>query len=157
MAVDGTAVCDGCGATIYPDHLRNRTADRWAGKLLCPHCLAEKKAPPASAALGSIALQPEAPAARGAPAPEPTARVVTSAPAPREPTYRRALLDTPGLATRSRSFHAKLTDASLVHLNQQVNEWVDAHPDVSIKFATSSVGIIEGKHTDQHLVITIFY
>ncbi|RMF85197.1 MAG: hypothetical protein D6744_01775, partial [Planctomycetota bacterium] len=70
--------------------------------------------------------------------------------------YRRPL-SRGATATRCRTFHCKLTDASIVHLNEQINEWADADDEIEIKFATSSVGVIEGKHNDPHLIITVFY
>lgn len=153
MAVEPTVSCEGCGATIFPEHLRNRLADRWAGKLLCPHCLSEKRAPSVPPP-PPVALVPEAASAE----PAAPARVPSAAPpVSRDPNWRRALGGEAGLATRSRTFHAKLSEAALSHLNLQINEWVDTHSDVQIKFATSSVGVFEGKHSEQHLVITIFY
>lgn len=119
--------CDACGATIYPEHLENHTAERYAGKLLCPHCLAEKR---------------------------PTA--VTSAPG-HDPAFRRPLMKDATTATRCRTFHAKLADGALAHLDEQINLWVDSREDVQIKFATSTIGVVEGKHSDPHLIVTIFY
>lgn len=60
-------------------------------------------------------------------------------------------------ALRCRTFHAKLNDASLAYLDNQINDWVDNDPTVEIKFATSSVGVVEGKHAEPHLIVTIFY
>jgi len=71
--------------------------------------------------------------------------------------YNRALLRGPHGATRCRTFHCKLTDASFQHLNDQINEWVDQRDDIEIKFAVNTVGVVEGKHADPHLIVTIFY
>jgi len=60
-------------------------------------------------------------------------------------------------ATRCRTFHSKLTDAAVAYMNNQVNEWVDSDPDIEIKFASSTIGTFEGKHSEQNLIITIFY
>ncbi len=60
-------------------------------------------------------------------------------------------------ATRCRTFHSKLNDSSLAYLNSQVNEWADGDPAIDIKFATSSVGVVEGKHAEPHLIVTVFY
>lgn len=60
-------------------------------------------------------------------------------------------------ATRCRTFHSKLTDASVAYMNNQVNEWVDSDPDIEIKFASSTIGTFEGKHSEQHLIVTVFY
>ncbi|TWT39940.1 hypothetical protein RAS1_43300 [Phycisphaerae bacterium RAS1] len=60
-------------------------------------------------------------------------------------------------ATRCRTFHCKLNDPSIIHMNDQVNHWTDEHQDVEIKFAVCAVGVIEGKHADPHLIVTVFY
>ena len=36
--------CQECGASIYPEHLAKHRAEKYHGKLLCPHCLQEKRA-----------------------------------------------------------------------------------------------------------------
>ena len=40
---DEVKACEVCGASIYPEHIKKGVADFLAGKLLCPHCLQEKK------------------------------------------------------------------------------------------------------------------
>ena len=47
----------------------------------------------------------------------------------------------------------KMQDA----LNEQINAWADADDNIEIKFATSTIGVIEGKHVDPHLIVTVFY
>ncbi|MCG3125919.1 MAG: hypothetical protein CHACPFDD_00746 [Phycisphaerae bacterium] len=168
-AADETRSCQECGATIYPEHLDKHTAGTWMGKLLCPHCLQEKKhladaafAPAAIAAepLASAIALAAADQPAAAPAPRPI-RAFGGAPIGRsvESAYqfRRPTLADPAMATRCRTFHCKLNDASISMMNQQLNEWVDAHDDVAIKFATSSVGVFEGKHADPNLIVTVFY
>jgi len=70
---------------------------------------------------------------------------------------RRRLIQSEQAATRCRTFHAKLSDASLAYLDNQINEWIDTEPEVSIKFATSCIGVVEGKHAEPHLIVTLFY
>jgi hypothetical protein len=60
-------------------------------------------------------------------------------------------------ATRCRTFHAKLSDAAVAYMNTQINEWVDSDPEIEIKFAASTIGVFEGKHAEQNLIITVFY
>ena len=62
-----------------------------------------------------------------------------------------------GPATRIRTFHAKLSEGAILHLDQQVNSWLDGHPDLEIKFASTTVGTWEGKHPEPNLILTIFY
>jgi len=81
-------------------------------------------------------------------------------------TAGQGVVDTSGLkrtllkgaaATRCRTFHSKLSDAAVAYMNNQVNEWIDSNPEIEIKFATSTIGVFEGKHAEQNLIITIFY
>jgi hypothetical protein len=59
--------------------------------------------------------------------------------------------------TRCRTFHGKLTPAALAHMDEQINEWIDHHPDIYIKHVTSTVGPFEAKHVEQHLIVTVYY
>ena len=129
-----TKICDQCGATVYPEHLESHQAERVGGKLLCPHCLAERRERFTASSL--------TPRASGGPS---------------ERVWRRPLRPSNVTATRCRTFHAKLNDASLNNLGDQISEWVDAQDDVEIKFASTAVGVVEGKHPDPHLIVTIFY
>jgi hypothetical protein len=174
--------CDACGATVYPEHIKKQTADFWMGKLLCPHCLQQKKllaaVNPAAAyaedrapvANATIALAPvEEPDEESAGASTPSGirafgaeNVAGAAPAAgtavaRIERLRRALLPGSPGATRCRTFHCKLNDASIAYMNDQINEWADASDDIQVKFATSCIGVIEGKHVDPHLIVTVFY
>jgi len=60
-------------------------------------------------------------------------------------------------ATRCRTFHSKLNEGAVAFMNDQINTWIDENPDLRIKFATSSIGVFEGKHADPNLILTIFY
>jgi len=60
-------------------------------------------------------------------------------------------------ATRVRTFHTKLNHAALAFLDNQVNEWIDAHDDVEVKFCSSTIGVVEGKKAEPHLIITVWY
>lgn len=155
--------CDGCGATIYPEHLERHAAERMNGKLLCTHCLQEQRA--AGGKPGDAGAIPLLDADVG-PAEAAESRVTASAAvstvreraaAAHGPTYRRPLLAGSPNATRCRTFHCKLTDASIAHMDQQINEWVDHHDEIEVKFASSTVGVVEGKHNDPHLIVTLYY
>ncbi len=164
--------CDECGATIRREDFLNHSAVRYKGKLLCPTCVqaakaklaTEKKPEPVT---GGDYDPIEVPIAL---VEEDKPRVVAGPSAhihgfsgaemlaqSAEHEYKRALLHDTRVATRCRTFHCKLTDASLTNLNEQINEWVDEHEDVEIKFALSNTGVVEGKHADPHLIMTIFY
>ena len=60
-------------------------------------------------------------------------------------------------ATRCRTFHCKLNETAIAYMDRMVNEWVDKHEEIEIKFATSTIGIFEGKHADPNLIMTLFY
>ena len=171
--------CESCGAMIYPEHIKKHAAEYWGGKLLCPHCLHEKKlisfVNPAAAYADDnarddkpIALvmddrTDDKPAQES---PSTSIRAFGGGPdgrgapgaAAAETQYRRPLLENSPNATRCRMFHCKLNNSSFAHLTETMNEWVDSHDGIEIKFATSSVGPIEGKSSsDQHLIVTVFY
>ena len=42
-------------------------------------------------------------------------------------------------------------------MDSMINEWTDKNPQIDIKFATSSIGIFEGKRMEPHLIVTVFY
>ena len=167
--------CEECGATIYPEHLERQVAEQWQGRLLCPYCLREKRsasaagvaATPAPVALADLGeagadLLTDAPIAYER---KPTAiRAIGGAPAGmpgvgeiREQQLRRPLLKGSPNATRCRTFHCKLADGPIAYMNEQINEWADSSDDIEIKFATSTIGVVEGKHVDPHLIVTVFY
>ncbi len=60
-------------------------------------------------------------------------------------------------ATRVRSFHGKYSDQGLEFLDNAVNDWLDAHADVEVKFVTSTVGVFEGKIREPALVLNLWY
>jgi len=61
-------------------------------------------------------------------------------------------------ATRVHTFHTKLADKTLHLLDEAINEWIDEHPEVEVKFCTSTVGLVEGKiKNDPHLIVSLWY
>lgn len=66
--------------------------------------------------------------------------------------------NTPGTgAIHLRSFHSRLSDDALTFLDQQVNEWLDAHPQYEVKFVNTSIGEFQGKMgKEPHLVVNIW-
>jgi len=164
--------CDECGATIQREDFLNHSAVRYKGKLLCPKCVqavkatlaAEKKPEPVT---GGDYDPIEVPIAlvdadEPAVAPGPSTQIHGFSGAEMltrstEHKFKRALLRDTQVATRCRTFHCKMTDASFANLNEQINDWVDENEDIEIKFALSNIGVVEGKHADPHLIITVFY
>lgn len=60
-------------------------------------------------------------------------------------------------AVRVRSFHGKLSDQGMEYLDNAINDWLDEHPDVEIKFVTSTVGTFEGKIREPALILNLWY
>jgi len=60
-------------------------------------------------------------------------------------------------ACRVRSFRGRLSDQGLEYMDNQINEWLDAHPEIEIKFATSTVGVFEGKMREPAMILTLWY
>ncbi len=74
-----------------------------------------------------------------------------------EKNFKRPLQHDGRGATRCRILHAKLNDGAMKFLQDQINEWIDNHPDIEIKSASTQVGVVEGKSQEPHLIITLFY
>jgi len=167
--------CDACGAAVYPEHLESGKAGVANGKLMCPHCLADYKkshhddeprysgghtfkAPGEGDDAETVALT-EDDASHGTHVKPMSSDTLAGAAAALvdDSHYRRPLNPEAFGATRCRTFHAKLNDGAVAYMNNQVNEWADANPDVTIKYAASTIGIWEAKKADPHLIVTVFY
>lgn len=74
-----------------------------------------------------------------------------------EHRFKRPVSPTGVGASRCRLFHTKLTEGALDFLTNSINEWLDEHPDITIKNSSSTVGPFEGKHTEPNLIVTVFY
>ena len=59
-------------------------------------------------------------------------------------------------AIHVKSFHCKLTGDSLEFLDQQINEWLDAHPQYEVKFVTSSIGTWTGKSKEPNMIVNVW-
>lgn len=60
-------------------------------------------------------------------------------------------------ACRMRVFHARLSENAMEYMEDQVNDWLEANPNIEIKFSNSCVGLVEGKKTESHLIVTVWY
>ena len=167
----GTRTCDKCRVSIPDEDFRQQLAARYKGKTLCQKCTAEvkarimaaKKTEAAEATADDpsdvpVVLMEDILAAPDENAPSQIHAFSSAASAAqKQKEYRRPLLTNSRNATRCRTFHCKLTDASLDNINDMINDWVDEHDDIEIKYALSDIGVVEGKHADPHLIITVFY
>ncbi len=59
-------------------------------------------------------------------------------------------------AIHVKSFHCKLTGDSLGFLDEQINLWLDAHPQYEVKLVTTSVGEWSGKMKEPNLVVNVW-
>ncbi|MFG0331455.1 MAG: hypothetical protein ACF8PN_16320 [Phycisphaerales bacterium] len=59
-------------------------------------------------------------------------------------------------AMHVRTFHSKLTDESLVYLDQSINEWLDSHPEYEVKLVTTSIGTFTGKTKEPALIVQVW-
>lgn len=74
-----------------------------------------------------------------------------------EDSWKRSPNSTKSGAIHVKSFHCKLSDDALGFLDQQVNEWLDAHPQYEVKFSTATVGEFQGKMGREfHLIIQVW-
>ena len=60
-------------------------------------------------------------------------------------------------ACRVRTFHGRLSDEGLAFLDDKINEWLDNHPDVEVKFVNSLIGTMGGKTGESEMFVTIWY
>ena len=172
MAESAIKKCEACGANVYPEHLEKGRAGHVEGKLLCPICFQEKKAaesgeaPPTDDELASLSLVDDEEATEEAKSAEAVSKIRSfgagTIGAAQKVGYddsklHRRVHETGGGATRCRTFHSKLNESAIAYMHEQVNEWVDSHDEIDIKFATSTIGIFEGKQKDPHLILTLFY
>lgn len=59
-------------------------------------------------------------------------------------------------ATHMRTFVAKLRIDAIDHLDQTINEWLDAHPEYEVKFVSTSVGTLTGKLKEPALFMNVW-
>jgi hypothetical protein len=73
-----------------------------------------------------------------------------------EEHWNRATNVTGAGATHVKTFHSKITSDALQYLDQQINEWLDAHPEYEVKFVQNSVGVLTGKLKEPHLICQVW-
>ncbi len=73
-----------------------------------------------------------------------------------EDTWSRTPNTTGTGAIHVKSFHCKLTGDSLTYLDEQINEWLDAHPQYEVKMVTTSIGLWTGKLKEPNLIVNVW-
>lgn len=59
-------------------------------------------------------------------------------------------------ATRCKTFHSKLRVDALEFLDDQVNQWLDDHPEYEVKFVTTTIGVLTGKAKEEALFMNVW-
>lgn len=59
-------------------------------------------------------------------------------------------------AIHVKTFHSKITADALIYMDQQINEWLDSHPEYEVKFVNSTVGILSGKLKEPAVICQIW-
>ena len=59
-------------------------------------------------------------------------------------------------AIHVKTFVTKLRLDAIDHLDEQINEWLDKHPEYEVKFVTTSVGQLVGKVTEEALFVNVW-
>jgi hypothetical protein len=60
-------------------------------------------------------------------------------------------------AVRVRSFHGRLSDEGMAFMDEKINDWLDAHPEIEVKIVTTTIGTFEGKIREPALVVNVWY
>lgn len=157
--------CEACGATIFKEQLDSGVARYEGGKLLCMACVEEFERAhdrPSSGGSGyhfePIAMRDDPPSDVRSGSGAAAAVGGAFAGVTRGAAHLKRPLDpTAAGATRCRTFHCKLNDAAIEFLNGVINQWLDEHADITVKFATSTLGVFEGKNKEPNLILTLFY
>jgi len=59
-------------------------------------------------------------------------------------------------AIHVKTFVTKLRLDAVDHLDQQINEWLDNHPEYEVKFVTTTIGTLFGKNKEAALFMNIW-
>ena len=70
--------------------------------------------------------------------------------------WRRQPTATGQGASHVKTFVSKLRLEALDHLDEQVNDWLDEHPEYEVKFVTTSVGQLVGKTPEDAIIMTVW-
>ncbi len=169
--------CGACGASVYPEHVESGKAAEVGGMLRCPFCLADYKKLHHTGEkqfIGQTTIRAPGegedftPITVDADTPSPSESMVSfaamggesfaGAVALQDDSHlKRPLIKGKPIATRCRTFHAKLNDGAVGFMDKHINDWADDNPDIEIKFASSTIGVWEAKKADAHLIVTVFY
>ncbi|MEM9415318.1 MAG: hypothetical protein AAGA29_07570 [Planctomycetota bacterium] len=75
---------------------------------------------------------------------------------PHEDHWNRTPNTTGQGAIHVKTFVAKLRLEAIEYLDEQVNEWLDAHPEYEVKQVTTTVGKLVGKNTEDAIFMSVW-
>ncbi len=75
---------------------------------------------------------------------------------PHEDHWKRTPNVTGSGAIHVKTFVTKLRLDAVQHLDDQVNEWLDNHPEYEVKFVSQSVGRLMGKNTEDAMFLSVW-
>jgi hypothetical protein len=75
---------------------------------------------------------------------------------PHEDHWQRTPNVTGQGAIHVKTFVTKLRMDAVDHLDTQVNEWLDNHPEYEVKFVTTAIGTLFGKNKEEALFMNIW-
>lgn len=164
------SACEECGASVYKEHLASGIARYEKGKLMCSHCITELEDKIDAGEIGAdddfepIVLEDHEDEPDMSPMEMSSAKITGISTATLgaghawdESAFKRKLHPESTSASRVRTFHCKLSEGAVEYFNSQINDWLEANPEITIKFSSSTIGLFEGKHSEPNLIVTVFY
>jgi hypothetical protein len=70
--------------------------------------------------------------------------------------FKRDLNVTGEGATRCKLWHSRIADGPLLHMESMINEWIDEN-EIEVKFVTQTIGTLEGKRSEEALLVMVWY
>jgi len=104
-----------------------------------------------------IPLELEAETPSAGPATVSKIHAITAAGGHGQHSWKRLPHTNPTGAIRVKSFHGRLSDNGLEYLDNAINDWLDAHPEIDIKFVTSTEGMFDGKIKEPALILNVWF
>lgn len=169
------STCAECGASVYKEHLDAGIARYEGDRLLCSVCVAEyERAHDGVGGPDDLApiefdddddgMDSGSSSSEMAGSTMSSTRIHSISAATLGNTggwddskFKRQLNPSAAGASRCRTFHCRLSDGAIEFMMHQMNDWMDSNDEIVIKFVNSSIGLFEGKHTEQNLMVTVFY
>jgi hypothetical protein len=75
---------------------------------------------------------------------------------PHDENWKRSPNVTGVGAIHVKTFVTKLRLDAVDHLDQQINEWLDNHPEYEVKFVTQTIGKLVGKNTEDAIFVSVW-